>query len=52
MGTFEQKGAKLVEIRRKSGSVWGVYDEDGNIVVITSDRHVALTFMKSTKERK
>ena len=32
MGTSERKGEKLIEIRRKSGSVWGVYDEDGNIV--------------------
>jgi len=52
MGSSEKKGVKLTELRRRSGSVWGVFDEKGNLVLITSDRNVAKTFMKPAKERK
>ena len=51
METYEKKGVRLEEVRRRSGSVWVVYNEKNRVVVITCDRSVAQTFMKP-KERK
>ena len=52
METYEKKGVRLEEVRRRSGSVWVVYNEKNRVVVITCDRGVAQTFMKPNKERK
>ena len=51
METYEKKGVRLEEVRRRSGSVCVVYNEKNRVVVITCDRGVAQTFMKP-KERK
>ena len=43
---------RLEEVKRKSGSVWVVYDDNNKIVIITHDRNMAGKFMKLTKKRR
>ena len=42
----------IEEVRRKSGTVWVVYNDKNKIIVVTHDRNIAKSFLKPTKERK
>ena len=44
--------ARIKEIKRKSGSVWIVYNNSNKVVVITHDRNIAKNFIKLLRERK